>query len=117
MTAPGSPAGTDTLRSGTGGSPLRAVLTALTEGAPTVAAVRERTGLDPAVVDAAIDHLVRTGRVGVSRLATCAGSCGSCPIAAGCGTAGGTITGSAPSGAETGSGSPRTLLALWVRHD
>lgn len=87
------------------------MLTALTEGAPTLAAVRERTGLEATVVDAAVDVLVRTGRVAASRLATCAGSCGSCPIAAGCGT----VSGVPATGNR--SGSERTLLALWVRRD
>lgn len=103
-------------------SPLRSVLDALEQGAPTVAAVRARTGLDATVVDAVMDHLVRTGRVGTSRFVLgCPGSCGACPAAGAAGDCGGgtprpepnTPTAAGPHRADLGSG--RTLLALWVR--
>jgi hypothetical protein len=66
-------------------SPLRSVLAAIDDGAGTVAAVRARTGLDPAVVDAAVDHLVRTRRLTVLRTGTlCGGRCGDCPVVSTC---------------------------------
>lgn len=62
------------------GGPLRAVLTALQDGAPSLQDVSARTGLDRDVVQAAVDHLVRMGRVSASELAMgCpGGGCGSC---------------------------------------
>jgi hypothetical protein len=71
------------------GSPLRAVLAAIDGGARTVADVRVRTGLDTAVIDAAVDHLARAGRLTVVRMRTlCAGRCGDCPVVSSCGVTG-----------------------------
>jgi hypothetical protein len=44
-------------------SPLRAVLAALADGAPSRAAVAASTGLPRDVVDAAVGHLLRIGRL------------------------------------------------------
>lgn len=73
---------------------LRLVLAAIAEGAGSRAGVARHTGLSAEVVDAAVDHLVRTGRLVTTPLGGgCAtGGCGSCPSgrpdgAAGCGAA------------------------------
>lgn len=67
-------------------SPLRAVLDAVNAGANTRGEVVRRTGLDPDVADAAVDHLLRIGSIGSPSLKT------ACPTGgcAGCGT----VTGS-----------------------
>ena len=94
--------------SGTG--PLRAVLAALQDGAPSLQAVCTRTALDRDVVEAAVDHLVRIGRVSAKELAIgCpGGGCGSCASgvddAPGCGA-------HAPTPSRTGP----VLVALSVR--
>ncbi|MBT8226575.1 MAG: hypothetical protein HKP61_18020 [Dactylosporangium sp.] len=105
-------------------SPLRTVLRALEDGAPTLHAVRARTGLDETVVGAAIDLLVRTGHVGAERIMLgCSGDCGGCPAASGggsrCGSTGtGTPTAAGPT--QTGCDAVRTprpergALTLWV---
>lgn len=66
--------------------PLRSVVGALDAGATTRRAVVEQTGLPRDVVDAAVEHLVRVGRLTASRLtAGCPREgCGSCPVASGC---------------------------------
>lgn len=74
-------------------SPLAAVLAAFQGGAASVAEVRLRTGLDHDVVDAAVEHLVRMGRLERSAVDLgCVGDgCDSCPasgVGAGCDTAG-----------------------------
>ncbi|GAA1042170.1 hypothetical protein GCM10009557_67550 [Virgisporangium ochraceum] len=67
-------------------SPLRAVLAAIDAGARTVAGVRARTGLDPTVVEAAVDHLARARRITVVQMRTlCGGRCGDCPVVSTCG--------------------------------
>ena len=60
--------------------PLRAVLQAFDDGASTLHEVGVRTGLDPDVVRAAVDHLVRTGYLDARELAVgCpGGGCSSC---------------------------------------
>lgn len=74
--------------------PLRAVLAAFDTGAGTLHEVAVRTGLDPDVVRAAVDHLVRTGHLAAQQLAVgCpSGGCSSCAsgvdAAPGCGAAG-----------------------------
>jgi hypothetical protein len=92
------------------GGPLRAVLTALEEGAPSLHEVCLRTQLDRDVVEAAVDHLVRMGRISAKELAIgCpGGGCGSC--ASGVGDAPGC-------GAHSSSGvrSGLVLVALSVR--
>jgi hypothetical protein len=96
--------------------PLRAVLEALRDGAPTLEAVRTRTGLDRGIVDAAVSHLVRSGHVAATRLTLgCSSGCGGCPSRSGC--AGGPGAGAAePNEApvRTAGGRPQ-LLALRVR--
>jgi hypothetical protein len=75
-------------------SPLRSVLTAFEEGAASRSDVCARTGLRRDVVDAAIEHLLRLGRLDARRLSTgCPdGGCGSCASgsgeAPGCGAPG-----------------------------
>jgi hypothetical protein len=67
-------------------TPLRAVLDELTAGAPTLDEVARRTGLGRDVVEAAVDHLVRLGRVSSSTLSTgCADvGCGGCGASSSC---------------------------------
>jgi hypothetical protein len=69
--------------------PLSLVLAELEVGTPTVAEMAHRTGLDTDVVRAAVDHLVRSGRVEAGELAIgCPPSgCGGCASAGGCGQA------------------------------
>ena len=61
-------------------SPLRAVLASFEAGAHSRAEVGRRTGLGADVVDAAVEHLVRIGRLTAAELSTgCpSGGCGSC---------------------------------------
>jgi hypothetical protein len=72
-------------------TPLRDVLGAVEAGAPTLHDVARRTGLTPDAVRAAVDHLVRMGRLGAGPLTVgCSdGGCGACPSgvdgAPGCG--------------------------------
>ena len=61
-----------------GTTPLRAVLRAAQEGAGTTAEISRRTGLDRSVVDAAVGHLQRTGRLGVLSLPLAATDCTTC---------------------------------------
>lgn len=75
--------------------PLRAVLDAFEAGATSLAEVVEHTGLDAGVVNAAVDHLVRSGRLDAKELSMgCpGGGCGTCASGrsdgtAGCGAAG-----------------------------
>lgn len=67
--------------------PLRAVLAELAAGTPTVAQIASHSGLSEAVTRAAVDHLVRSGRVEAKELAVgCPpAGCGGCALAsAGC---------------------------------
>jgi hypothetical protein len=70
-------------------APLSAVLAAVDDGVTTRTAIADRTGLDPDVVDAAVDHLLRLGRVSSLSLKTACpdGGCHGCgsPTGAGCG--------------------------------
>lgn len=59
-------------------SPLRAVLAAFESGCATLTEVAEHARLDRDLVDAAVDHLVRTGRLVAGTLSA------GCP-SAGCG--------------------------------
>ena len=74
-------------------SPLRAVLDAFSGRASTLDDVATMTGLPRDVVDAAVEHLVRVGRLSASTLTMgCpSGGCGSCASgtsgAPGCGAA------------------------------
>jgi hypothetical protein len=91
-------------------SPLRSVLTAFETGARSRAEVCDRTGLRRDVVDAAIEHLLRMGRLDARELTTgCPdGGCGSCASgsggAPGCGAP-------APSAGRSGP----VLVSLTVR--
>jgi hypothetical protein len=91
-------------------SPLRSVLTAFEDGARSRTDVCDRTGLRRDVVDAAIEHLLRMGRLGAQELTVgCPdGGCGSCASGSGetpgCGAAG-------PSGRRSGP----VLVSLSVR--
>ncbi len=76
-------------------APLRSVLAAFRAGATSRHDVSRRTGLAPDLVDAAIEHLVATGRLQAKELASgCpGGGCGSCASGApdgapGCGAPG-----------------------------
>jgi hypothetical protein len=75
-------------------SPLRSVLTAFEDGARSRTDVCTSTGLRRDVVDAAIEHLLRVGRLDARELAVgCPdGGCGSCASGAGngpgCGASG-----------------------------
>lgn len=77
------------------GGPLVAVLAAFEAGCRSLDEVGRRAGLSRDVVDAAVEHLVRLGRVEAKELAIgCpSGGCGTCASgtaegAAGCGAAG-----------------------------
>lgn len=74
--------------------PLRQVLDAFSDGVHSVDEIVQRTGLSRGVVDASIDHLVRSGRLEARQLTVgCPdGGCGSCASgtaagAPGCGAA------------------------------
>ena len=66
--------------------PLHLVLAEITAGTPTLAEIARRTGLTDDVVHAAVDHLVRAGRVTSTELSLgCpTGGCGTCPSSDGC---------------------------------
>ncbi len=61
-------------------SPLRSVLSAFGDGATSRAEIGARTGLPADLVDAAIEHLVRIGRLDAREMSTgCpGGGCSSC---------------------------------------
>lgn len=63
--------------------PLQAVRAELARGVTTRAQLRRALDFPDDVIDAVVDHLIRTGGVGVQRLAVgCAiASCGGCPLA------------------------------------
>jgi hypothetical protein len=84
-------------------APLRAVLDALGSGAPTLAAVSHRTGLDATFVSAAVDQLVRTGHVVATEVPL---GCSACPASGGCPVTGGPD--------RCGQRDGRTVLALRV---
>jgi hypothetical protein len=68
--------------------PLRAVLTAIDDGAGTIAEIRSRTGLRIDVVTAALEHLERAGEVSLTVLTSgCpAGGCAGCALRLASGT-------------------------------
>ena len=70
--------------------PLRTVLAELEAGTPTVAEIVRRSGLEESMVRAAVDHLVRSGRVESRELSMgCPESgCGGCGSASDAGTPG-----------------------------
>jgi hypothetical protein len=63
--------------------PLHLVLDEITAGTPTLAAIARRTGLSDDVVRAAVDHLVRAGRLTSTEvsLGCPTGRCGGCTSA------------------------------------
>ena len=67
--------------------PLTAVLSAVEGGATTRPAIAARTGLDPDVVDAAVEHLLRVGRIATPTLRTSCpdGGCHGCGSVTGAG--------------------------------
>ncbi|MDR1851771.1 MAG: FeoC-like transcriptional regulator [Propionibacteriaceae bacterium] len=66
-------------------SPLSVVMSELKLGTPTVATMKLRTGLSADVLQAALDHLVRLGKVCCQEVGGCAPErCGTCPLLAGC---------------------------------
>ena len=83
-------------------APLRTVLDAFDAGARSRAQVIERTGLPRDTVDAAVDHLVRAGRLEAKVLTSgCpTGGCGSCASghddSPGCGAPGPSVARSGP---------------------
>ena len=66
--------------------PLHLVLAEITAGTPTLSEIARRTGLSDDVVHAAVDHLVRAGRLMSTELSLgCPpGGCGTCPSSNGC---------------------------------
>jgi bacterioferritin-associated ferredoxin len=86
----------------TTGGPLRQVLAAFAAGVHSVDELTRRTGLSRDVVDASIDHLVRTGRIEAKELTIgCPdGGCGNCASGTSEGTAGCGAPG--PSAARSG---------------
>lgn len=82
--------------------PLRRVLAALDAGAADRAELARATGLGSEVVDTALDHLVRIGRVPASTVSTSCPpvGCGGCPTARSGGASGCGAGTPAPSGAE-----------------
>lgn len=70
--------------------PLSTVLAELEAGTPTVAEMVRRSGLNESVLRAAVDHLVRDGRVQARELSMgCpASGCGGCAAAADSGAPG-----------------------------
>lgn len=67
-------------------APLSRVLSAAEQGATTREEIARRTGLDPILVDACVDHLVRIGLVASPSLQIgCAGNgCLGCAAFTGC---------------------------------
>ncbi|WP_199849550.1 FeoC-like transcriptional regulator [Blastococcus sp. Marseille-P5729] len=70
--------------------PLTAVSEAIAHGAVSRADIARRAGLDPSVVDASLDHLIRMGRITTEQLSSgCPdGGCGGCPSGKADGSAG-----------------------------
>jgi FeoC like transcriptional regulator. len=70
--------------------PLSAVLAEVAAGTSSVPEMARHQGLDEAVVRAALDHLVRAGRINRSALGTACGpdGCSGCALAKGCAAAG-----------------------------
>ena len=78
--------------------PLTQVLDAVTAGASTRPEIAARTGLAADVVDAAVEHLLRVGRISSPTLRTACpdGGCAGCGSVTGSGCA--PTTGSTPAG-------------------
>lgn len=88
--------------------PLTAVLDSIAAGSHSLQEIADHTGLSRDVVTAAVDHLVRLGRLQASSLAVgCPpAGCGGCASGSGEGTPG------CGSGAPSPSRRGRTLVAL-----
>ena len=82
--------------------PLAAVLSEIDAGTGTVSLMARHTGLNPEVLQTALDHLIRTGKVDVEQMpfGCPPAGCGACEVD-GCGTA--------------SSGAGRTMLTLLRR--
>ncbi|MFL0446206.1 FeoC-like transcriptional regulator [Corynebacterium xerosis] len=78
-----------TLQSSATGTPLAAVRSAIADGVTSRSAIAAATGLSRSTVDAAIDHLERTGSLRRERMASScpSGGCGGCAHAGGDGSA------------------------------
>lgn len=69
--------------------PLSAVLAEVAAGTSSVPEMARRQGLEEAVIRAALDHLVRAGRINRAALGDCApDGCSGCALAKGCAAAG-----------------------------
>jgi hypothetical protein len=66
--------------------PLSAVLAQVEAGTPTVSEIARVTGLSEEVARAAVDHLLRSGRLSAGQvpLGCPPGGCGGCSVAASC---------------------------------
>lgn len=63
---------------------VRAVLAELERGPCTTEELARRVGTSPAAVSAIVEQLARLGRLDVSRVPACGGSCGACGAATRC---------------------------------
>lgn len=72
--------------SGPAAGPLSAVLAEVSAGTPTVVEMSRHTGLAEGLIRVALDHLVRTGRLGSQELPIGCPStgCGGCSAASNC---------------------------------
>lgn len=82
---------------------------AVESGATTRDAIAARTGLDPDVVDGAVDHLLRLGRISTPTLRTACpeGGCAGCGSVTGSGCAPQAASGPAAATVRTTSASDR----------
>lgn len=74
----------------TSAGPLRRIVAAIEAGAASRAEVAARAGLDRQIVDAALEHLIRSGRLNSERIGVACPDtgCGRCPSGRADGTAG-----------------------------
>jgi len=70
--------------------PLSAVLAEVTAGTSSIPEMARHQGLEETVVRAALDHLVRSGRINRAALGSECGpdGCSGCPMVSGCSAAG-----------------------------
>lgn len=66
--------------------PLTSVLEQVEAGTPTLVEIARRTGLSEEVARAAVDHLLRSGRLAADQvpIGCPPGGCGGCAVAASC---------------------------------
>jgi hypothetical protein len=70
-------------------NPIAAVLAQVARGTSTVAEMEVRTGLPNELLRAALDHLIRTGRINAEALNGCApAGCTGCSLTTSCAFAG-----------------------------